>query len=170
MVDLINVLSSILELNKDDNTGIQKDIKEDNVANKINSVCEIYKKNNDITKVIDIVKEVINSKEIDPFWLDTARYAFIYIILKQFNDNQKCDYTTLIEIISDKDKFVKICKETKNVNSDSSYLSEYASKIINSTDKMIDSYYEIICSCLNVKAETSTNLCFHFIFIIILTR
>lgn len=157
MVDLINVLSSILELNKDDNTGIQKDIKEDNVANKINSVCEIYKKNNDITKVIDIVKEVINSKEIDPFWLDTARYAFIYIILKQFNDNQKCDYTTLIEIISDKDKFVKICKEAKNVNSDSSYLSEYASKIINSTDKMIDSYYEIICSCLNVKAETSTN-------------
>ena len=84
MVDLINVLSSILELNKDDNTGIQKDIKEDNVANKINSVCEIYKKNNDITKVIDIVKEVINSKEIDPFWLDTARYAFIYIILKQW--------------------------------------------------------------------------------------
>ncbi|MGN1000958.1 MAG: hypothetical protein ACI4OG_03375 [Bacilli bacterium] len=157
MVDLINVLSSILELNKDDNSGIQKDIKEDNVANKINSVCEIYKKNNDITKVIDIVKEAINSKEIDPFWLDTARYAFIYLILKQFNDNQKCDYTTLIEIISDKDKFVKICKEAKNVNSDSSYLSEYASKIINSTDKMIDSYYEIICSCLNVKAETSTN-------------
>lgn len=157
MVDLINVLSSILELNKDANTGIQKDIKEDNVANKINSVCEIYKKNNDITKVIDVVKEVINLKEIDPFWLDTARYAFIYLILKQFNDNQKCDYTTLIEIISDKDKFVKICKEAKNVNSDSSYLSEYASKIINSTDKMIDSYYEIICSCLNVKVETLKN-------------
>ncbi len=157
MVDLINVLSSILELNKDDNTVIQKDIKEDNVANKINSVCEIYKKNNDITKVIDVVKEVINLKEIDPFWLDTARYAFIYLILKQFNDNQKCDYTTLIEIISDKDKFVKICKEAKNVNSDSSYLSEYASKIINSTDKMMDSYYEIICSCLNVKVETLKN-------------
>lgn len=157
MVDLINVLSSILELNKDDNSGIQKDIKEDNVANKINSVCEIYKKNNDITKIIDIVKEVINLKEIDPFWLDTARYAFIYLILKQFNDNQKCDYTTLIGIISDKDKFVKICKEAKNANSDSSYLSEYASKIINSTDKMIDSYYEIICSCLNVKAETLKN-------------
>lgn len=157
IVDLINVLSSILELNKDNNTGIQKDIKEDNVINKINSVCEIYKKNNDITKVIDIVKEVINSKKIDPFWLDTTRYAFIYLILKQFNDNQKCDYTTLIEIISNKDKFMKICKEAKNVNSNSSYLSEYASKIINSTDKMIDSYYEIICSCLNVKAETLKN-------------
>jgi len=157
MVDLINVLSSILELNKDDNTGIQKDIKEDNVANKINSVCEIYKENNDITKVIDVVKEVINLKEIDPFWIDTARYAFIYLILKQFNDNQKCDYATLIEIISDKERFVKICKEAKNVNSDSSYLSDYASKIINSTDKMIDSYYEIICSCLNIKIETSKN-------------
>lgn len=157
IVDLINVLSSILELNKNDNTDIQKDIKEDNIANKINSICEIYKENNDITKVIDIVKEVINLKEIDPFWLDTARYAFIYLILKQFNDNQKCDYETLIEIISNKDIFVKICKEAKNVSGDSRYLSEYASKIINSTDKMIDSYYEIICSCLNIQAETSKN-------------
>lgn len=156
IVDLINVLSSILEL-EDDGRNKQEEVIEETEEDKINFACKIYGENNDITKIEDVVKEIINSKDVDIFWLDTARYAFIYLMLKQFNDNQKCDYQVLIEIIKDKDRFVKLCKDAKNVNSNSISLNNFASKIANSTDKMIDSYYEIICTCLNVKTKNSIN-------------
>lgn len=152
VLDLIDVLSSIIEI-KNNNT--QDTLKLNNIEEKINQACVLYKSNKDINVIVDIAKDIINSKTDDIFWIVASRDAFIYLILKQFNDKNDCNYMELIKIISDKNLFIKSCKES--TGNDVGDLGNYADKVRKSSDKMLDSYYEIICSSLNVKTETSTN-------------
>ena len=150
VLDLIDVLSSILEI-KNNNT--QNTLRPDNIEEKINKACVLYKSNKDVNVIVDIAKDIINSKTDDIFWIVASRDAFIYLILKQFNDKRDCNYKELVKIISDKNLFIKLCKETNKNENDVGDLENYADKVRKSSDKMLDSFYEIICSCLNIKPE-----------------
>lgn len=150
VLDLIDVLSSIIEI-KNNNT--QDTLKPDNIEEKINQACVLYKSNKDVNVIVDIAKDIINSKTNDIFWIVASRDTFIYLILKQFNDKNDCNYMELIKIISDKNLFIKLCKETNKNENDVGDLENYADKVRKSSDKMLDSFYEIICSCLNIKPE-----------------
>lgn len=148
--DLINVLSSILEI-KDNN--IQNTLKPDSIQEKINKACELYKSNKDINVILNVAEDIINSKTDDIFWIVSSRNAFIYLILNLFNDKKDCNYRELVKIISDKNLFIKLCKETNKCENDVGDLKYYADKVRNASDKMLAGFYEIICSSLNIKLE-----------------
>lgn len=155
MRDMINLLSNIIELKVQDD--IPKTNNKEELENKIDdNVIELaidtintnYKDKKDIKNVFTFVENLFkNNKSGDPFWIESSKNILIYIIVYLLESRDELRYDDVKNILNDKSKYIDICK-----NATTSLNSDKLSKIIDNTkklsDKMLDSYYDILIETL----------------------
>lgn len=167
MRDMINLLSNIIELKVQDN--IPKTNNKDELVNKIDSntieseIDTINKNYNDtknIENVFNFVEKIFKNNEGgDPFWIESSKNVLIYIIVYLLELQNELKYDSIKNIINDKSKYIDICKNaTTSLNNEK--LLKIIDNIKTSSDKMLDSYYDILIEILNI-IDSSNELIVH---------
>lgn len=170
MRDIVNLLANIIELKNQNET--PKTNTKDDLINKIdnkiidltnNELDEInitFKNNKEISKVFDFANDTFkNAKHSDPFWIESAKNTFSYILAKLLETNNKLNYDDIKEVLSDKNKFIDMCKKA-NTSLNNDKLIKIVENIKKSSDKMLDSYYDIISNefkLITPIVETTTH-------------
>lgn len=155
MRDMINLLSNIIELKVQDD--IPKTNNKEELENKIDdNVIELaidtintnYKDKKDIKNVFTFVENLFkNNKSGDSFWIESSKNILIYIIVYLLESRDELRYDDIKNILNDKSKYIDICKNpTTSLNSDK--LSKIIDNTKKSSDKMLDSYYDILIETL----------------------
>lgn len=168
--DMVNLLANIIELKNQNDT--PKTNTKDDLINKIdnklidltnNQLDEInitFKNNKEISKVFDFANDTFkNAKHSDLFWIESAKNTFSYILAKLLETNNKLNYDDIKEVLSNKNKFIDMCKNA-NTSLSNDKLIKIVENIKNSSDKMLDSYYDIILNefkIINPTVETTTH-------------
>lgn len=162
MRDMISLLSNIIELKVQDD--IPKTNSKDELVNKIDSkIIELeidtinknYKVNKDIENVFKFVENIFkNNKSGDPFWIESSKNILIYIIVYLLESQNELRYDDIKNILNDKSKYIDICKNT-TISLNNDIISKIIDNIKKSSDKMLDSYYDILIGTLKTINSSS---------------